>query len=184
MSDNATWRKALFRPGWASLLVLVLAGGHVLWDYWHGGVPVHHLLADEAMPGISNAWGLLTLSLLTWLVMIMIRKRTWAGSQLTPSAMTIGWRFLMAVGLGLIASMLWEFDLDRFLPFVMLLPVVISLFVRVYYPECLLGFVLAMAYTFGGVLPIGFGLILLTLSWVVHQTLGRLLRWGIDRFKP
>ncbi len=36
------------------------------WQHLDGGVPAHHLLADPALPALSNWWGLLTLPALAW----------------------------------------------------------------------------------------------------------------------
>jgi len=46
------------------------------WNYFHGGVPSHHLLARESLPSISNGWGALLLPLLTWFLLYRTSKRT------------------------------------------------------------------------------------------------------------
>ena len=53
------------------LLVLV----HLVFEHFHGGVVTHYFLQDDTLPGISNWWGLLTLPLATWVVLMSIEKR-------------------------------------------------------------------------------------------------------------
>src|SRR6056297_3560735 len=40
---------------------------HLVWEYTHGGVQSHHLLARPDLPAISNWWGLAILPFLGWL---------------------------------------------------------------------------------------------------------------------
>ena len=35
------------------------------WNHYHGGVPSHHILANEELPAISKGWGAVLLPLLT-----------------------------------------------------------------------------------------------------------------------
>jgi hypothetical protein len=58
-----------------TLIVAILVGMHVLWDYYPDGIPPHYLLANGDMPGFSNLWGLLTLPLLTWGIISLMQKR-------------------------------------------------------------------------------------------------------------
>ena len=142
----------------APLTTLFITGIFILWDYFHGGVPTHYLLADENMPGFSNWWGLLTIPCLTWIVITLVQKRA---ESAKPSVWA---NFLGALVFGIIIAMLWEFRLEHILQYLILLPVAISFFKAVHFPESLLGFVLGMLYTFGGVLPILIGTVLLLLS--------------------
>ncbi len=45
------------------------------WNYYHGGIPSHHLLADENLPEVSNVWGGLLLPALTWFLLYRIQLR-------------------------------------------------------------------------------------------------------------
>ena len=49
--------------------------GLLAWNYFHGGIPRHHILAREDLPEISNAWGAIILPLLTWFVGFRVQKR-------------------------------------------------------------------------------------------------------------
>ncbi len=158
-----------------TLVIAILTGMHILWDYYHGGVPKHYLLAQEGLPGFSNWWGLLTLPLLTWGVISLLQKRVEKYTVLNPetkegfSEVLIG--FFGSLIFGLIMSILWELDLEYILQYLIFLPIPISLFRPLHLPEYLLGFVLGMAFTFGGVLPILFGIIILFLCFITYKIL-------------
>jgi hypothetical protein len=57
---------------------------------------------------------------------------------------------------------------------------VIALFAPIYRAEYLLGFILGMAYTFGGVLPSVFGLVVALIALVIH----RVPRAVVARMRP
>lgn len=144
----------------------------LLWEHLNGGVITHHLLARQDMPGISNWWGLLTLPTLTWISFSLIHKRQRQNPELEK---TIIRRYIAAFVYGLIASILWELNLDEILPFYILLPLPIAFFIPLHRPEYLLGFVLGMLFTFGGILPILVGLVLTFLCFFLF-TLVRILK--------
>lgn len=151
--------------------------GLLTWEATHGGVITHHLMARADMPGFSNWWGLITVPLLAWITLAAVDRRQRINPQ-QPSK-TVVWAFLGALIFGLTLGILWLVGLREVLSKAILLPLVLALFLPVYRPEYLLGFVVGMAYTFGGVLPVIFGLILLALSWVIYHLtrwVGRLLR--------
>ncbi|MDH7447050.1 hypothetical protein [Aquimarina sp. 2201CG14-23] len=153
------------------VIVTSLVGLHVLWEYFNGGVTTHHLLAREDLPGISNLWGLLTIPLLSW---ILISLSSWIHNKnkVTYSISKITYGFIGSLIFGILMSLLWEFDLENMLQYAIWLPIPISLLLRVYLPGNLLGFILGLTYTFGGVLPIGIGIVL---------TISSLLVWTIFR---
>jgi len=158
---------------------LILVGLFLLWEYFHGGVNTHYLLARKDLPGISNWWGLLTIPVLSWIVHSLIQRRQSNKKQSQPNhdneESTILKRFLASLAFGILLSLLWEFRLEGLLQYLIFLPVVIALFRPVHFPECLLGFVLGMLYTFGGILPILVGTVLVVLSWIANK----LIREGI-----
>jgi len=145
--------------------------GFILREYFNGGVITHHLLADEDLPGFSNWWGLVTIPVLTWVVISLIHRRQHIENEvhLNSNNNIILKRFGFALTFGALISILWALNLEIILPYVILLPLVIALFRPVHLPECLLGFVLGMMYSFGGVLPIIIGLILVLLNLFVNK---------------
>jgi hypothetical protein len=169
----------------AALMAALLVGVQALWDQAHGGVPSHHLLARGDLPGISNLWGLLTVPLLTWLTLTLVdrRVRVLEGGSAARETARAGLRLLGAFLFGCLLAVLWEFRQEAILQYLVLLPLAVALFIPVSRPEQLLGFVLGMSYTFGGVLPILVGLVLMTLGAVVHHGLRGGACWVVTRLR-
>jgi len=160
-----------------TILTFLLTTSHILWDYFHGGVPIHNVLAREDLPAISNWWGLLTIPLLTWIVISLIqRRKSTLATNSDNKQSDVSIRFFGALIFGISISIFWHFRIENILQYLILLPIGISLFKPVHFPESLLGFVLGMFFTFGGVLPIMIGLILLTLSLIINTVVKFLLK--------
>ena len=158
----------------------ILAALFILWEYFNGGVVTHYPLADANNPGISNWWGLLTFPLLTWIVLIIVEKRKSKtdGTESTSNSIVLQKSyFISGLAFGLFMGVLWEFGQEELLQYLILLPWVISLFLRIHLPETTLGFVLGMAYTFGGVLPIVFSLVIQTAGFFIYLLFNRGGRW-------
>ncbi len=145
------------------LIITILILLHVIWDYTHGGVPVHHILADENMPGVSNWWGCITIPILSWLLLSLTQKRI----QKIPHQSNSIVGFVTSICLGIFISILWEIRMENLIPYVICFPVVFSVIKRVHYPEYLLGFILGLVYTFGGILPLAIGAFLYIMSFLV-----------------
>ena len=158
----------------ASIIVFFVTLAFILWEHFNGGVITHHLLARDDMPGLSNWWGLLTVPLLFFTGVLLINRRQGNEVELTSDGFKtlVFKRFLAALGFGLLMSLLWEFKFGHILQYLILLPLLISFFKPIYLPEYLMGFVLGMAFTFGGVLPLIFGLILLVISFLINTLMG------------
>ena len=157
----------------------ILTSAFILWEYFNGGVVAHHLLARQDLPGISNWWGLLTIPLLSRLILTIIHRRR--DKKAKSESNSKGYeteilkRFLAALVFGIIASLLWEFNLESVLQYFMLFPILIAFFKPIHLPEYLLGFVIGMLFTFGGILPILIGIVLLLLCFLVNKLI-RILR--------
>ena len=155
------------------------------WDYNHGGVPGHHILADETLPKISNWWGGLLLPLLTLFLLYRIQIRsttTNGGNTETPTySKNILYRFAVALLFGIILSVFFSFG-NTDVPGYMILAVLpLSFFVPIYLSECLLGFVVGMTFTFGGVLPTGIGSILLLMFALIHLLIRPAILYGASK---
>ncbi|MGB5190858.1 hypothetical protein [Robiginitalea sp.] len=154
----------------ASLFFGSLVLIHVLWEYFHGGVTSHHLLASEEMPAISNWWGLLSVPVLTWITLTRIEVRRKNSSlQAGEFSAQVFRGFFGGLLYGLFLAMLWEFGKADYMPYVLLLPLVLALVFPVYRAECLLGFVLGMTHTFGGVLPFLIAPLLLLGGLIIYK---------------
>ncbi len=149
------------------LVILAL----ILREYFSGGVITHHLLAQEDMPGFSNWWGLFTVTSLALIVLWLVDRRLQQHPETKEGSVLRA--FFGALLFGVAMGVLWEFGMVEILSKAIWLPLVLALFLPVYRPEYLLGFVVGMAYTFGGILPILFGVVLLTGSFIIHK----LARW-------
>ncbi len=150
----------------------LLTGFFILLEHVNGGVVSHHLLAREDLPAISNWWGLLTVPALAWITFFIIEKREGPVSQSDqspPKKNRPQKRFLSALLFGITVSVLWEFGFEDVLQYVILLPFLLALFTPVHFPECLLGFAIGMLYTFGGILPIMIGLVILLGAFIIHS---------------
>ncbi|MBL8309144.1 MAG: hypothetical protein JNL19_01860 [Burkholderiales bacterium] len=153
----------------ALILAVVLAeAAHLSWEHVHGGIRAHHLLNNADWPAVSNAWGLLLLPLLTWFAVADSQRRG------------LPWRVAFAgaagaavAGLTVVALFLThQHDMAGYL---LLAIVVVGCVVPLYRPQYLLGFVLAMTWTFGAVLPTLVALCVAAIS-AVASAFVRLLR--------
>ena len=147
-------------------IVTIAIGSLLLWNHFHGGIPSHHLLARKNLPEISNAWGGLLLPLLTWFLLYRIPKRIGSNAD-KDMKINVLYGFLAALFFGILLST--SFTLGFKMESKMLMSVfVIALFFPIYRAEYLLGFVLGMTFTFGGVLPILIGSILVLISAILY----------------
>lgn len=139
------------------------------------------------MPAISNWWGLVTIPLLAYLTFLLIRRRYTRGGLEGFEGKGLGslgapkeqsgirmdkavlFGFLGGLVYGALLASFWAFGLEDFMPPMLLLPLALAFFLPTYRAECLLGFVLAMAWTFGGVLPLAIGIILIVGAWIIYE---------------
>lgn len=136
------------------ILVTLAIWGLLLWDYLHGGVPTHHILQREDLPGFSNWLGGILIPLLSWFLFYRIAKRISTDSPNFKFSVTILYAFISALGFGILLSVFFTLNYTE-IPFYMMVGLLITaLFFPIYRAECFLGFVTGMIFTFGGVLPI------------------------------
>jgi hypothetical protein len=139
-------------------IVALLIGALLAWEHFHGGIASHHILAREDMPSFSNAWGLLTLPLLTWFLLYRIQQRIHSKPHEHPNAsafpVQVLYGFLAALAWGIALSVFFTLGYEDIPLYLLIGLLLLSLFVPIYRAECFLGFVIGMTFTFGGVLPI------------------------------
>jgi len=156
-------------------IVTLLMWAHLGWDYFHGGVPTHHIGMSENLPGISNWWGGIVLPLLTWFLLIRIQNRLKESveSGIKTNLRNIFYGFLGSLMFGVLFSFFFVhgyFPSGSDLPqYVLLTLILISFFIPLYRAEYLLGFVVGMTYTFGPIIPIGLGLLLMILFAITYK---------------
>lgn len=176
MSTSSPHRaRALFT---AAVALAVLA--HLAWDATHGGIPSHHLLNDAALPAVSNAWGAVLLPALAWWLTGRIQQRVarlraqGLRARAAWRRIAVGFGLGMAVGLTLAVAFTVGAQAVASATFMGLL--IAALVLPVYRAECVLGFVLAMAYTFGPVLPVGIAAVIAGASFASNSLLRALAR--------
>ena len=168
MNDKILFRYRLYLTG----LVTIAIWSLLIWNYYHVGVPSHHLLAQEDLPSFSNWWGGLSLPLLTWFLSYRIQRKIDKGKDKDsekaniPSHVVYG--FVGALLFGTVLSIFFTLGNEE-IPFYMMMGLlVLALFFPIYRAECFLGFVFSMAFAFGGVLPIIIGSVLTLLGAVLY----------------
>lgn len=158
MTEKEFFKTRLYFTGFATLAI----GTLLTWNHFHGGVPSHHVLADESLPLISNWWGGILIPTLTWFLTFRIQKRIYrSGNTETFNKQKQAlYGFVGAMSFGILLAVFFSFG-NTDVPGYMILGLLpLALFFPIYRAECLLGFVFGMTYTFGAVLPTGVGSIL------------------------
>ena len=164
----------------------------LVWNYFHGGIPSHHLLADENLPEVSNIWGGILLPVLTWFLLyriqLRINRRNNANSSVTYSISKILYGFVAAVLFGIVLSTFFTFGNTDVPGYMLILLFLLAVFIPVYRSEYILGFVIGMTYTFGAVLPTLVGSILALIGLVIYYGIRPVILYLrsklVDTFSP
>jgi MFS family permease len=171
MTDSDFFKARLY----FTIIVTIAIWLLLIWDYYHDGVPTHHLLQQEDLPGFSNWLGGILIPLLTWFLLHRIHKRISNNTTVVKFPSTIVYTFLGALTFGILLSVFFTLQYSD-LPFYMIVSLVLlALFYPIYRAECFLGFVIGMLFTFGGVLPI----IIITILSLIGVFLYRIVRPGM-----
>lgn len=161
-----------------TVLVTLAIWSLLIWQHFHDGVPAHHLFQNPDLPRMSNWFGGLLLPVLTWGLLGLSRRRmTATDSGLRP--VIIGLVAGLVFGLGMSVTFFGGYQSITSYLFFSLLP--LALFLPVYRPECLLGFILGMSAAFGAVLPTLFGSVMALVTFLIHRFIGVPLRTGMKR---
>lgn len=149
------------------LAVLAFAAAHLAFEHFNGGVRSHNLLNRQDLPAISNWFGLITLLSLGVILGLRIRTHPsstrWAGVPVPVLVALLG---ALIYGATLAAS--FSFGATDITSAAFLGLFVCGVVLPVYRVEYLLGFVVGMTATFGGVLPLLVALVVATMSFVVR----------------
>lgn len=142
----------------------------LLWRHFHDGVPAHHLLNDPELPRISDWFGGLLLPVVAWLLLGLTRRRLTAADSSNLKPVVIGMVAGMVLGVAMTITFFRGHEPMASYLFFGLLP--LALFLPVYRPECLLGFVVGLSAGFGAVLPTLFGALMALVTFVIHRFIG------------
>lgn len=157
-----------------TLAVTLLIWGHIAWDYFHGGIPTHYLLHDKDLPGIPNWWGGIVLPIFTYFLLFRIHKRLQV-SDGKESLKQIGFRFLAGLLFAISISVCFMNDI-MIVDYIMGTVFLMAFIFPIYKSEYFLGWVFGASFTFGAIIPIGFGSILCLLFFIIYQLVGGIKR--------
>lgn len=156
------------------------------WNYFHGGVPSHHILNDRNLPEISNWWGCLLLPLLVWYLFYTLKKRVVGvddeNQKLKLFPVKIIYAFIGSLILGILLSVFFTLGYENFPAYILLVILVSGLFFPIYRAEYVLGFVIGMTFTFGAVLPTGVAIILALIGVFFYMCIRPLILYVVSRF--
>lgn len=160
--------RRLLRTRLASTVAVAVAEWMFLvWQHFHGGVPSHHLLDRADLPAFSNWWGGLLLPAMTWLLLGRVQQRIGMQGDAAKRYALIG--FISAALFGVLLSVFFTLGNEPVTSSMFESLFVTALLVPIYRAEYLLGFVLGMAYTFGGVLPSIVGSVMAAVTLLIYR---------------
>ena len=162
-----------------TVLVTIAIWSLLAWRHFHGGVPAHHLLHNPDLPRISDWFGGVLLPVLAWWLLGLAGRRVQAGASPGLRPVIVGLVAGLAFGAAMAVTFFTGHQQVTSYLFFSLLP--LALFLPVYRPECLLGFVLGMSVTFGAVLPTLFGALMALATFVIHRFIGLSLQRRVGR---
>lgn len=168
---------------WLVLMVALAELGHLAWEHAHGGIASHHLLNNGNLPAIWNGWGLLLLPTLTWFLGGRTERRIAAHPDTRKARIRAIAGFCMALVVGAVLSGAFAQGLESVAATTFFSIFALALLLPAYRPECVLGFVLAMTFTFGAVLPTMIACVIAAVSALAHLAVHRLLAPGWRRIR-
>ena len=138
-----------------TVIVTLLIWGHIVWDYFHGGIPVHYILHDDKLPGIPNWLGGIALPFFTYFLLYRIHKRV-DSSNSSESLQQVVLSFLASFLIAISISICFMNKID-IIDYIMGSLLILAFFKPLYKAEYLLAWFLGSAFTFGAIIPIVFG---------------------------
>jgi len=142
-------------------VVSILVAIYLAWDYQDGSFDKHYLLHDENLPGFSNLWGIILIPFVTWLALTVLNSFFLV--KTAEKAGSVVLKFFLAILFGIIISISFSIGNDNIPAGMMLGAIGLSLFIPLYRPEYILGFILSMIVVFGCVLPVIIASVLLVI---------------------
>ncbi|WP_350288126.1 hypothetical protein [uncultured Croceitalea sp.] len=158
-------------------IVTLLIWGHIAWDYFHGGIPTHYLFHDASMPGIPNWLGGIVLPFFTYFLLYRMHKRIDSPNS-KENVQQVVLSFLASALIAISISICFMNEIDV-IDYIMGALFILAFFKPLYKAEYLLGWVLGSSFTFGAIIPIGFGSLICLLFFLFYKVgsgLGSLLK--------
>lgn len=158
---------SLILRAFITLTITLLIWSHIAWDHFHGGIPTHYLLHNENLPGIPNWWGGILLPFFTWFLLYLIHKRIDAPSA-EEQLKDVITRLLLAMLVSIVIAVCFMNNIDV-IDYIMGSLFILAFFFPLFKSEYLLGWVLGSAFTFGAIIPIGFGSIFALVFFLLYK---------------
>lgn len=151
-------------------VVTLLVWSHIAWDYFHEGIPVHYLLHNADLPGIPNWLGAIVLPFFTWFLLSRIHKRiNMAAIPLaSESIRKVILRFILAFAISVSIAIFFTLEIDL-IDYIMGSIFLLAFVFPLYKSEYLLGWVIGSAFTFGAIIPIGFGSLFALIFYIFYK---------------
>lgn len=149
-----------------TVVILLLSGGTLAWQFANGGVASHHLLHRADMPAISNWWAIALLPVLTWWLTSVVQKRLSHSKTETLKQVMIN--FSLAFVYGLVLSQAYIQGHPEISSVLFPAILAFAVFFKVYRGEYVLGFILSMCTVFGAVLPTIFATLMAITAFALH----------------
>jgi len=159
-------------------VVTLLVWSHIAWDHFHGGIPTHYLLHDKNLPGIPNWLGGIALPFFTWFLLYRIHKRIdlVKPNVTSESLQSVIGRFLSAMGVSIAISIFFINEIGL-IEYIMPSIFILAFFLPLYKSEYLLGWVLGSSFTFGAIIPIGFGSLFTLIIYIFYVAPRAIIRY-------
>lgn len=161
---------SLNRRIFITIAFTVAVWGHIIWDFTHGGIPVHYILQNPNLPGIPNWLGAIVLPFFTWYVLNRIHKRIDKPNfkGIPETFEKILFRFFASVLVSATIAICFMNSIDA-MDYIMGALFVMAFIFPLYKSEYLLGWVVGSTLTFGAMIPIVFGSILAGIFFVLYK---------------
>lgn len=158
---------------WIRIVVVIcvaVAGlAHLLWEHLHGGIVSHHLLADPGLPAIWNGWGMIVLPALAWWASGRFARRVERRDDRRRAVVAGLVGAGVAATLGVLLSVAFLQGREDLAGMALLSALGLGLLLPAYRAECVSGFVLAMTFVFGAVLPLMMASVVAGVSMLAHR---------------
>lgn len=141
--------------------------GHIVWDYFHGGIPTHYIFHSNEMPGIPNWLGAIFLPFFSYFLLFRIHKRLNTPEH-KDSLKEVGLRFLAGLLFAITISVTFLNGIEV-TDYIMGLIFILAFIFPLYKSEYLLAWVLGSSFAFGAVIPMVFGSILCFVFFLIYQ---------------
>jgi hypothetical protein len=181
MNEKLFFKAQLYFTAIVTIAIFTLLS----WNYFHEGVPSHHILNDKSLPEISNWWGAFLLPLLSWILFYTLKKRFAIKDEnqnVQRFPINIIYAFISALILGILLSVFFTLGYGNFPAYILLIILVSGLFFPIYKAEYFLGFIIGMTFTFGAVLPTAVGFILALIGAFLYLGIRPLILYIVSRF--